>query len=112
VNKFGGRGIVAAAFGVGLATVILGVAAPAYADNWNRQLSCGSGYVCAMSSTTTAGVIYWVDSTTKANFPTGGAHSWSGPIRGGSHVAAESTSGHFSAQNASCYCPAGHTCGI
>lgn len=105
--------LIGAGFVVAAALSGLLAAGPANAaDGWARTLQCGTNYRCAMSSTTSGSVSYYVDGVLKISWGTGGAHSWNGAISGGSHTASMATTGTFSAHNASCYCPAGSSCGV
>ena len=103
--------VVSFASAVALAIASTLIATPAaHADGWARTLTCGMNYKCAMSSTTSAGVTYFLNGLQKANWATGGPHSWSGSVGAGTHTASMGSSGSFSAHNATCYCPSGGHC--
>lgn len=105
-----GRLLSLAATGL-LASALTGVAAPALADGWGTNISCGTNNRCQISSTTTGATQYLVDSVLKASWGSGGSHSWNGSVSAGSHSVIISAS-TISTHNAYCYCPSGSTCGL
>lgn len=112
MRKIRKRTGLAIAIAAGALIGTLGVAAPASADGWATTLTCGTNYKCSMVSNTAGSVTYFIDGATKANFPTGGSHSWVGAISGGTHSVTMGTAGLFYSQSARCYCPPGVACGI
>lgn len=98
-----------------MAMIIVGsaISAPAASavETWTKQLSCLVNNQCRITSTTSAETRYYIDNVQKSVWFYGGSYQWTGAISAGTRTAKVWTAGVVSAHTATCYCPAGATCG-
>lgn len=89
-------------------------AAPAFAgESWSTSITCKPGNKCTIASNTTGThVVFEIDGYIKASWSTGGPRSWTGSVAVGLRNVRIGTVGTFVSHSASCFCPAGITCGI
>lgn len=90
--------------------IAMSVVQPAAAEGWAKELACGSGYTCYMTTDTTVGVKHYYNGVLRASWSTSGYHSSSKAVNG-TTMASASTSGSFLSHSASCNCTS-PVCGV